>query len=313
MQKLLKALSTAANKDEIRQSLTLKHRLQGIKMGILTESVYPPRINARSSRVAILRWLPTPLLLGLYLCSLSSLCWSFGPTGHRVTGAIAENYLSEKSKLEIRALLGNESLAEASTYVDEMRSHPSTFWQKTANAYHYVTVPKGKSYREAGAPSKGDAVTALKHYTEILKNPNNSLEQRRLALKFVIHLIADLHQPLHVGNGTDRGGNDVKLKFFWQPTNLHRVWDSELIDRQQLSFTEWSQWLNRTISQKDLTDWRSNNPLDWIAESIAIRNRIYPKDKTIDWDYQYQHLPTLKLRLKQAGVRIAHYLNTLFE
>jgi hypothetical protein len=255
------------------------------------------------SRIAVL----------LYLLALCNLGWSFGPTGHRITGAIAENYLSDKTRQQLKLLLGNESLAEASTYVDEMRSHPSKFWQKTANAYHYVTVPKGKSYPDVGAPSKGDAVTALRHYSQILKNPKADLEQRKLALKFVIHIIADLHQPLHVGNGTDRGGNDVKVKFFWQPTNLHRVWDSELIDRQQLSFTEWSLWLNRTISPEQKQLWSSSDPLIWIGESIEIRDQIYPDNNTLDWDYQYQHLPTIKLRLKQAGVRIAHYLNTLFD
>ncbi len=238
--------------------------------------------------------------------------WALGQTGHRITGAIAEHYLSESAKTELSILLGTESLAEASTYIDEMRSHPSEFWQKTANPYHYVTVPDGKSYQDVETPKKGDAVFALKKYTQVLKNKNASKEDKVLAVKFIIHLIADLHQPLHVGDGNDRGGNDVKVQFFWEPSNLHRVWDSGLIDRQQLSYTEWTDWLLRTITEKEVQLWSSIEPLDWINESIQIRKHIYPSQKKIDWDYQYQHLPTLKLRLKQAGVRIAHYFNNLW-
>lgn len=238
--------------------------------------------------------------------------WAFGQTGHRITGAIAEHYLSESAKSELNKLLEGESLAEASTYIDEMRSNPSEFWQKTANPYHYITVPTGKTYQQVGAPRKGDAVFALNKYTRLLKNKNASKDDKALAVKFIIHLIADLHQPLHVGDGTDRGGNDVKVQFFWEPSNLHRVWDSGLIDRQQLSYTEWTKWLLRTISQKDVQQWNSVNPVVWINESIEVRQRIYPNTKKLDWNYQYQHLPTLKLRLKQAGVRIAHYFNDLW-
>ncbi len=252
------------------------------------------------------------LILAILMLGISSSVWAFGQTGHRITGAIADHYLSESAKSELNKLLDGESLAEASTYIDEMRSHPSEFWQKTANPYHYVTVPKGKTYPEVGAPKKGDAVFALNKYTRLLKNKNASKKDKALAVKFIIHLIADLHQPLHVGDGTDRGGNDVKVQFFWEPSNLHRVWDSGLIDRQQLSYSEWTQWLLRTITPHDVQQWSSVDPIDWINESIEIREHIYPDTRKLDWDYQYQHLPTLKLRLKQAGIRIAHYFNALW-
>lgn len=243
---------------------------------------------------------------------ISSNLFAFGKTGHRITGAIAEQYLEPDAKAAIEAIIGNESLAEASTYVDEMKSNPAIFWQKTASPYHYVTVPKGKTYAEVGAPEKGDAVVALEKYSKVLKNKNASKEDQALALKFIVHIIGDLHQPLHAGNGTDRGGNDAKLKFFWQPSNLHRVWDSGMINNQELSYTEWTRWLTRTITKKDLKDWHQVDPKVWIKESTKIRDGIYPEEKEISFDYQYEHLPTLKQRLKQGGVRIAHYLNDIF-
>lgn len=234
---------------------------------------------------------------------------AWGQTGHRITGQIAELYLTPEAKAALVAILGTESLAEASTYADEMRSNPDHFWQKVAGPFHYVTVPAGKTYAQVGAPEKGDSVTALKMYSDILMNAKASITDKQLAVKMIVHIIGDLHQPLHAGNGTDRGGNDVKLEFFWESSNLHRVWDSGLIDRKQLSFTEWTQFLAPKISQQDAKNWMITDPQIYIQESVEIRDTIYPDSEKLSWQYLYDHTPTMKVRLQQAGVRIAAHLN----
>ncbi|MCW8109850.1 S1/P1 nuclease [Alteromonas ponticola] len=239
---------------------------------------------------------------------------AWGQTGHRVTGAIAEHYLSPNAKAALNDLLPNESLAEASTWADEMRSNPHPFWQKTASPWHYVTIPGNKNYQQAGAPAQGDAYTALEQFRTTLKNPQSTREEKQKALRFIVHIIGDLHQPLHAGDGTDRGGNDVKVRFFWQDSNLHRVWDSQLIAQRELSYSEWSEWLLPKITQAERRDWRDTNPQTWIAESVTIRKTIYPKDaNNMNYDYLYQHIPTVKKRLQQAGVRIADYLNEIYQ
>jgi hypothetical protein len=248
-------------------------------------------------------------LLGL---GLSSYAHAWGQTGHRVTGKIAEYYLSDEAKAAVGRILPNESLAEASTYPDEMRSNPDHYWQKIAGPFHYVTVPVGKNYVEVGAPEQGDSYTALAEFTKTLKDPDASQADKQLALRFAVHIIGDLHQPLHAGNGTDRGGNDVKVEFFWEESNLHRVWDSGLIDRRDLSFTEWSEWLNNKISAQQAQEWMTTDPLVYIEESTRIRDEIYPNGEKLSWDYLYNHIPTVKLRLQQGGVRIAAYLNSVF-
>ena len=255
------------------------------------------------------------LLIATALIAASSIqqVHAWGQTGHRITGAIAEQYLSTEAKMAIAALLPNESLAEASTYADEMRSNPEEFWQKEAGAYHYVTVPAGKHYHEVGAPEKGDAYTALEKFSKIVKDQKAPLAERQRALRFIVHIIGDLHQPLHAGNGTDKGGNDVSLEFFWEKSNLHRVWDSGLIDRRQLSYTEWTQWLGEKITKEQAAEWNTADPLVYIAESVAIRDTIYPDSDRLGWDYLYEHLPTAKERLQEGGVRIAAYLNNLFK
>jgi hypothetical protein len=250
-------------------------------------------------------------LLMTSLLSLPALAW--GPTGHRITGAIAEQYLNPQAKSQINELLPLESLAEAATYADEMRSNPSEFWQKTATPWHWVTVPKGKTYDEVGAPPEGDGVSALAHFSQVLKDTSASKKERQLALRFIIHIIGDLHQPLHAGNGTDRGGNQVKVNFFWQDSNLHRVWDSEMLNTRELSYSEWTEWLTRKITAQNITDWSSTDPVVWITESTQIRDTIYPEDpEHMSWDYVYDYLPVAKQRLQQGGIRIAVYLNQLF-
>jgi uncharacterized cupredoxin-like copper-binding protein len=255
------------------------------------------------------------LLIASALLAVSSMqqAHAWGQTGHRVTGAIAEQYLTAEAKAAIKQLLPNESLAEASTYADEMRSNPGEFWQKEARPYHYVTVPKGKHYHDVGAPEEGDAFTALQKFSKIVKDETAPLEERQRALRFIVHIIGDLHQPLHAGNGTDKGGNDVKLEFFWDDSNLHRVWDSGLIDRRQLSFTEWTQWLSEKITPEQAAAWNTIDPLVYIAESAVIRDTIYPETERLGWDYLYQHLPTATVRLQEGGVRIAAHLNDLFK
>ena len=250
-------------------------------------------------------------LAGTSLLSFPAYAW--GKTGHRVTGEIAETYLSEQTQDRIQEILGVEDLAEASTWPDFMRSNPEDYWRRTANPWHYVTVPEGETYPDVDIPEWGDAATALASFRETLRSETASVEEQALALRFAVHIIGDLHQPLHAGNGLDRGGNTYTVTFFDKLTNLHSVWDSDLIDHEQLSFTEMSDWLGRTITSEDVQTWSQTDPAIWINESAHIRDTIYPEDRDLRWDYVYAHRDTYRQRLKKAGVRIAAYLNETFE
>jgi S1/P1 Nuclease len=244
-----------------------------------------------------------------------ALAW--GKTGHRVVAAIADAQLSGLARAHVKQILGQaESLDEAANWPDEMRSHPSPFWQKTSTPWHYVTL-NGIVYDEA--PPEGDALGALNKYSATLRDPAASLADKQLALRFVVHIIGDLHQPLHVGKCCDRGGNDIKVKWFGRDLNLHSVWDSALVDEQQLSFTEMTAKLQRHTSSADVIAWWDINPRDWMSESAQIRETIYPRPSTdpkkvpeLSYSYVYQNTPIVEQRLKQAGVRLAAYLNALY-
>ena len=216
------------------------------------------------------------LLLTMLVCSQQSLAW--GKTGHRVIGQIAEHYHSTQARLAMAELLVNEGLAEASTWADFMRANPYEFWQQIANTWHYVTVPPDQQYVDVGAPEEGDACTALQRFRTILLDADAGREDKRRALRFIVHIIADLHQPLHVGNGNDRGDNDFDVVYFDQESNLHRVWDSQIIDNTQLSFSEMAAWLQQKITVEQFRAWNNADALVWIAESAELREQIYPAD-----------------------------------
>jgi len=273
-------------------------------------------MNARLLCAAAAAWLiPAP-------------AFAWGKTGHRVVAAIADRQLSGLARAHIKELLGGaESLDEAANWPDEMRSAPGTFWQKTATPWHFVTLD-GITYDHA--PPEGDALQALAHFTDVLKDPAASLTDKQLALRFIVHLVGDLHQPLHVGKCCDKGGNEVKVTWFGKPTSLHAVWDSAIVDEEQLSFTELAAKLERHTSDRQVIEWWDINPRDWISESAQYRETIYPaaadkpresKDKKkskapalpdLSYSYVYRFTPLMEQRLSQAGVRLAAYLNAIY-
>jgi hypothetical protein len=260
---------------------------------------------------------------------LPSPALAWGKTGHRVVAAIADTQLSGLARAHIEQILGpGESLDEAATWPDDMRADPSPFWQKTASPWHYVTL-NGTTYDHA--PPEGDALEALGRFSKMLQDPNASLADKQLALRFVVHLVGDLHQPLHAGKCCDKGGNDVKVTWMGKPTNLHAAWDSSIVDEEQLSFSELAAKLERHISPSDVIAWSDVNPRDWVIESAELRDRVYPtaadmpkpvKGKKrrkhqpvlpdLSYSYVYRFTPVMERRLSQAGVRLAAYLNAIF-
>lgn len=261
------------------------------------------------------------LLLAAAALTLHSVpAHAWGPTGHRVTAKIAQDYLTTDTQAQISALMGVESLVEGSAWPDFMRSNPSDFWRKEASPYHYITVPLGTTYSTDIAPPEGDAITALTLFTKQIRDETLPIAQRQLALRFTVHLIGDLHQPMHTGKPGDRGGNRVDVMFKDKPTNLHTLWDEDLIEDEKLSYTEKARWLKRRITTADQITWSDTNPDIWIAESITLRDRIYeglgPYDRdtlpNLSYNYVYAHRADIDLRLKQGGIRTAAYLNQVF-
>ncbi len=123
-----------------------------------------------------------------------------------------------------------------------------------------------------------------------------------------------MHQPLHVGRGADRGGNLIEAKWFDEKTNVHTIWDDKIIDATKLSFSELAEFIH-TKNKKQVADLQDSTVLDWVNESIRYREQVYTvPEPTTSGTYKYAHdnLPLVKLRLGQAGVRLAGLLNEIF-
>lgn len=248
------------------------------------------------------------LIIAIVFASNSLFAW--GKTGHRVVGNVAYQHLTPKAKKNIQSILRHEHLNMVGNYMDFIKSDKKNDFM---SSWHYCTVPDGKTYDEVGAPDEGDAVVTVERLIAELKSKEFTYESELENLKYLVHIVADMHQPLHVGNGEDRGGNDVKLEFMWKKSNLHRVWDSGLIDYQQLSFSEYTQWINHT-SEDQVRQWQSEGTRVWLEEAMNYRDGIYelPDDGKLSWVYNYTHIATVNERLLKAGVRLAGILNEIY-
>lgn len=249
----------------------------------------------------------TLALITLILVPATAAAW--GPNGHRVVGRIAEGHLSPEARRGVEAILGSESLARVSTWADEIRSDSS--WNE-AIPWHYINIPPGGELETAERASGGDLLAALERFEAVLRDEGAPLEEKRTALKFLVHFVGDAHQPLHSGYASDRGGNDILVLWFDEPTNLHSVWDSRLIEHQQLSFSELAEFLDHPTPDQIAT-WQASGYRDWINESRDLLDQAYEVgDRRLSWHYAYRVTPIVEERLLQGGVRLAGLLNRVF-
>src|SRR5258706_8033480 len=201
------------------------------------------------------------------LTLISLACFGWGPTGHRAVGLIAERHLSAKAKKNIVKLLGQQSLAEESTWMDEVRSD-SVYNYMTD--WHWVTIENGKTYYQSPKNPKGDVIATLEKIMAELKKHTLDKKTETEYLKMVVHLVRDIHQPLHVGCCDDQGCNKVTVKWFRTETNLHHVWDSDMIDDTKLSFSELAGFLPEP-DPSTLISIQKNSVREWADESMSFR------------------------------------------
>ena len=235
----------------------------------------------------------------------------WGANGHRVVAQIAEENLSSVARELINKLLKGKSLVSVSTFADDIKSDPK---YRKYNSWHYVNIDSDKNYGDLVPNENGDIIKAIKKCILILKDKNQSINEKEFYLKLLVHFIGDIHQPLHVGRLEDRGGNDIKVKWFGKPSNLHRVWDSEIINSHQMSYSELSNDL--PILKKNEIDKISNESIMiWVKESQKISKQIYDDailNSNLGYNYRYKYIDIVKMRLLKGGLRLASILNSIF-
>jgi hypothetical protein len=236
--------------------------------------------------------------------SAAALRW--GGMGHRVIARVAAGRLSPEAKREVRRLLGRETLAKVSTWADEVRrDRPATA------PWHYVNIPIYDSvYRPEKVCPKGCVISALEAQVTILADRNRPAAERAEALKWVVHLVGDLHQPMHVGDRGDRGGNDVRISYDDKAGNLHGLWDTGLLLATGQDEDALVTLVERRLRRRgDLEELTGGSVLDWAMEShAASRDVVYgflPASLSLDRSYLVQVQPLLEDRLLRGGARLA--------
>ncbi len=294
----------------------------------------------------------TIMVLGLGLCLAAapppSHAW--GSKGHRAVAQIAENHLSEKARDRVREITGRKTLAMLAAWPDFLYSEEAWGF---ASRWHYVSVDENNSLEEIMTRAEtsldpDNVVEAIEYLTAVLAGDPKKAENfsdllacraprgsespaacrtvkpregslELTALAFLVHFVGDIHQPLHVGRRGDRGGNQVAVNWFDEDHDLHSVWDSGMIEKEGLSFTELVDFIEAELG--DTVAIGDSGPRGWARESFDYRHRLYEiYDRTdrenrlpdLGYGYSHDHIGVVKKRLYQAGRRLARLLDSIY-
>jgi nuclease S1 len=243
--------------------------------------------------------------------------WSWGRLGHRASSMLAESRLTSGVREAIRQLLGpGEDIADISTWADGQCEIPK------AASWHYVNVPITESRYDAKFCQKnGCVVSKIEDFKRVLMNPNSSRKDKREALKFLVHFVQDLHQPLHIGDNGDRGGNNLQVRWFGIGTNLHRLLDTQIMSRYSLDEEQWARELTALATPEKSKEWSRGSLADWATESLEAATMLYhlPGSQKLlksgiklGQEYNEMALQIIHQQLARAGVRVAYMLNEIF-
>jgi len=235
--------------------------------------------------------------------------WS--KTGHRVIGEVAQDYLNGKTRRVLNDLLDGQSLAAVSNFADEIKA--DSIYRKFS-AWHYANIPKGKDYSDVEPSRYGDLVIAIQECTKIVKDENSPRKDKIFYLKMLIHFIGDLHQPMHVGRVEDKGGNDIQVQWFNKGSNLHKIWDANMINDYGMSYTELAKKLPK-LNKRQVKTIQKGDILVWVEESQEVADRIYESvevGEKLYYRYGYVWWDTVESQLQKGGLRLAKVLNGLF-
>lgn len=242
---------------------------------------------------------------------------AWGMIGHRVIAEIAENHLSKKAKKNIQKIIGDQKLAYWSNWADFIKSDPNPELNSTG-VWHFVNTNSNLTYdqfvKELEASPENNLYKSYNRVKTAAKNSaNDDLLQKQQQLYFILHLFGDAHQPMHVSRAADLGGNKIPVTFFGRKSNIHRVWDSDLVDNDNYSYTEYARVLdihNAKENKKQLVPFEQA-----LYESHQLANKIYDEvenNTDLSYRYIYDYKYLMEERLYKAGIRLAAELNEIY-
>lgn len=238
--------------------------------------------------------------------------FGWGQKGHDATAYIAECHLTPKAAKQIDRVLDGHSLVYYANWLDNASHTPEYAYTKT---WHYLNIDEGKTLETMPRNEHGDVLTAVTAIYEKLKKGGLSHEEEQFNLKMLIHLVGDMHCPMHTGRLSDRGGNDRPVVLFGRPSNLHSIWDSGVVEAaHKWGYTEWQQQIDRA-SKQDILAIQAGTPTDWLCETQQICNEVYaktPEGTKISYDYVNDSAPIIEQQFLRGGLRLARLLNEIY-
>lgn len=265
-------------------------------------------------------WTRVTLGFVLAFCTLPAPALAWGPRAHRIASRIAEARLTPEARKAVRELLHDgDTLVTVATWADE-DGHDAV---PGSAPWHYVNVSiTSARYDARDCPAGACVVEKIKHFRKVLADRRTPKAERARALLFLVHLVEDVHQPLHVGDNHDRGGNQTQIQFRGNGTNLHRLWDTDIVNAVSRDERFWVDRIERLLSSENIRMWSRGTVEDWANESLQDAKAAYhfpqgtrnplPSGTTLDNDYVAFARPMIERRLAQAGVRLANELNAIF-
>lgn len=257
------------------------------------------------------------MLATLLALTGSSPALAWGPQGHRVIATLASERLSPEARAEIAGLLvQGDTLADIANWAD----HDAYDQYRDSAPWHYVNVPITATRYDARYCKRNNCVVEkIKHYRAVLANRQAPRRDRQHALLFLVHFVGDIHQPLHVGDNDDRGGNQTQIQFFDRGTNLHRVWDSDIMRHIGGSDRVWTDRVRQGITRESAREWSAGTVEDWATETLKAAKVAYgmkpgsrsliASGASLGEDYVKTASPILREQLARAAVRLANELN----
>ncbi len=251
-----------------------------------------------------------PILSGLV--ALSAMGW--GQKGHDTTAFIAENHLTPAAKAAVEEILDGKSIVYYANWADNACHTEPYAYTKT---WHYKNIDEGEKYSEVKDIKEGSVVSALYDQIAILNDTTATKEQKWLALVLTVHFLGDIHQPMHMGRLSDKGGNRHNIKYFNSGTNLHSVWDSRLPESaHKWSYTEWQQNIDRATPEEIDLIVVGGTPYSWGEETYEIAKKVYentPEGTNVAFDYIADWTPVIETQFLRGGLRLADVLNEAFD
>lgn len=247
---------------------------------------------------------------GVLALTTAGNAWSYGQQGHLIAGQVAEEMLCERARTEVDRLGEGQDLGELGLWADRIRSDRAYV---DSAPWHYMNIATGVAASDFEHPPEGDVLWAIEKYAERMVDASLGRREQSDALKFFVHFLVDIHQPLHVGLADDRGGNSVSLRFRGETTNLHRMWDSHAIEWAGQPFRSYRREVRRAV--RDSAGPVSLDPIDWIDESLTLRSAVYDfgeANRELSAAYLDFAASTTRDRLVLASLRLAGTLNAAF-